>query len=663
MAWRILISFSRDAHPDFAATWVASHGGSLAEITMPFPALSAVVANAARSANATSVATSDGELLQQFVRTGEESAFGALVRRLGPMVLGVCRRVSRDRHLAEDAFQAAFVVLARRAADVRPAEAVRSWLYGVAVRTARGVRAVTARRLAREVPVPTVPDRAGEVVEQPDADALAILDEEVAGLPDHLRVSVVLCELDSLSRREAASRLGIAEGTLSSRLAKARKLLAMRLRKRGIAVPAAGLGMLVNSANVSARLVAKTSALATATAPLPPAVAALSNGVFRTMFFQKLTLGGVCGLLLVLAGLAAWDASPTVSAQEPPKQPVRLIVQSQIDDKKPAPAAKPNGAGRLIISRKGAFWVMSPDGKEKSELDPPKDTRPVEGAAISPDGKRVAYIVNTETGPRPVPADIDDIKPWPFKIIVRKLDKLEKTDSVKEWELPANHLTVSWTADGKKLIAAKVTNPHWTEYECVLLDPDTGKTEKLDIPVNARVLDCAKDGKKFLVQTYDEKKKNCSLGIATLGEKDVTALCDLHDRGLRPTNARFSPDGKTVLFIDADPERKEAHKWGCSQRVYVIDVAAKKVEPLTDFPDNGRAAGIAWSPDGKKIAYTWTPLDEEVLKKNQLAPEDVQKQTEGFLMIADADGRNAKTVASDKGDFALALVLGGIDWR
>src|SRR5205823_6152431 len=152
--------------------------------------------------------------------------------------------------------QAAFVVLACRAAEVRPAEAVRAWLYGVAVRTARGVRAVTARRRARELPVPAVPDRAGEPVEPPDADALAILDEEVAALPEHLRVAVVLCELDGLSRRDAAARLAVAEGTLSSRLAKARKLLAERLRKRGVSLPAAGLGVLVTSAPVSARLTA-----------------------------------------------------------------------------------------------------------------------------------------------------------------------------------------------------------------------------------------------------------------------------------------------------------------------------------------------------------------------------------------------------------------------
>jgi DNA-directed RNA polymerase specialized sigma24 family protein len=160
---------------------------------MRFPALSAIVA---RSMNVSSVdGTTDGELLRRFVRTRDEPAFAVLVRRLGPMVLGVCRRVSNDRHLAEDAFQATFAVLARRAADVRPAGAVRAWLFGVAVRTARGVRAVSAHRLAREVPMAAVPDRAAEAVVMLDADVLCALDLEIAALPEHLRAAVVLCEL------------------------------------------------------------------------------------------------------------------------------------------------------------------------------------------------------------------------------------------------------------------------------------------------------------------------------------------------------------------------------------------------------------------------------------------------------------------------------------
>ncbi|MBN9522266.1 sigma-70 family RNA polymerase sigma factor, partial [bacterium] len=200
---------------------------------MSRPALSAALGRLARAADPDPPA--DGRLVARFARTRDPDAFAELVRRVGPMVLGVCRRVTGDSHLADDAFQAAFLVLARRAADVNPAEGVRGWMYGVAVRVAREARAVSARRRAREAPVPTVPDRAAESYQPPDADALRALDEEVAALPDHVRAAVVLCELDGVSRRDAAGRLGVPEGTISSRLAKGRKLLADRLRKRGVA--------------------------------------------------------------------------------------------------------------------------------------------------------------------------------------------------------------------------------------------------------------------------------------------------------------------------------------------------------------------------------------------------------------------------------------------
>src|SRR5580692_7728111 len=110
---------------------------------MSHPALSSALARASRSNVLSSQSdATDGALLTQFIQTKDEAAFAELVRRLGPMVLGVCRRTTGDSHLTEDAFQAAFLVLLRRAKDVRPREAVRAWLHGVAVRTAKGARSV-----------------------------------------------------------------------------------------------------------------------------------------------------------------------------------------------------------------------------------------------------------------------------------------------------------------------------------------------------------------------------------------------------------------------------------------------------------------------------------------------------------------------------------------
>jgi RNA polymerase sigma factor (sigma-70 family) len=167
----------------------------------------------------------DGQLVQRYLDDGDGAAFAALVRRHGPMVLGVCRRVLRHEQDAEDAFQATFLVLARKAASVVPAEAVGHWLYGVAYRAAQKAREAAARRRARER---LARPRQPEECPVPD-ERREDLDREIARLPDVYRAAVVLCHLQGLSRKEAARRLGCPEGTLSSRLAKARRLLAGRL--------------------------------------------------------------------------------------------------------------------------------------------------------------------------------------------------------------------------------------------------------------------------------------------------------------------------------------------------------------------------------------------------------------------------------------------------
>ena len=118
-----------------------------------------------------------------------------------------------------------------------------------------------------------------------------------------------------------------------------------------------------------------------------------------------------------------------------------------------------------------------------------------------------------------------------------------------------------------------------------------------------------------------------------------------------------------MLFIDADPEQKDAHKWGVCGRPYILDVASKKREPLADFPENGRAMGVAWSPDGKRGAASWQELNGELLKKDTIAANEAAIETEGFLVMSDADGKNAKTIATDKRPFAFNLVFGSLDWR
>src|SRR6266853_432622 len=175
----------------------------------------------------------DCELLARFLSSRDDNALAALVRRHAPMVWGVCCRLLYNRHDAEDAFQATFLVLVRKAADV-PRQAVANWLYGVARQTAVRVRATAAKRGRRETQVVNMPEPTGTEVR--DADWQSVLDEELSRLPDHYRGVLVLCDLEGMTRKDAARQLGLPEGTVASRLARARALLARRLARHGLAV-------------------------------------------------------------------------------------------------------------------------------------------------------------------------------------------------------------------------------------------------------------------------------------------------------------------------------------------------------------------------------------------------------------------------------------------
>ena len=178
----------------------------------------------------------DAQLLDLFLgERGDDAgdAFAALVDRHGPMVLSVCRRMLGGSHDAEDAFQAAFLILARRAASIGRREKLAGWLHGVAVRTAREARRQNMRQRTRERRLMAVSKIETEPAEDLE-DVLPLLDEELNGLPQRFRAALVACELEGKSRREAAAQLGLSEGTLSAHLARGRKLLRERLARRGV---------------------------------------------------------------------------------------------------------------------------------------------------------------------------------------------------------------------------------------------------------------------------------------------------------------------------------------------------------------------------------------------------------------------------------------------
>ncbi len=261
---------------------------------------------------------SDGQLLDCFLARREEAAFEALVRRHGPMVLGVCRRVLRHSQDAEDAFQATFLVLARKASSVSPRERVGPWLYGVACRTALKAKAFAARRRQRERPL-NEPLLTQPRPDDEQAELAARLDDAIRRLPEKYRVPLVLCELQGKGRRQAARQLHLPEGTLSSRLARARQMLARRLTGRCLVAPAGALtAALSHQAAAPAALILSTVQAALGPADMIAApVAALTQGVLQTMFLARLKIVTFVLFSFTITGLGAGLLGRHALAEKP----------------------------------------------------------------------------------------------------------------------------------------------------------------------------------------------------------------------------------------------------------------------------------------------------------------------------------------------------------
>jgi RNA polymerase sigma factor (sigma-70 family) len=263
----------------------------------------------------------DGQLLECFHARRDETAFEELMRRHGAMVLGVCRRVLGNHHDAEDAFQATFLVLARKGAGLRARELVGNWLHGVAYRTALRAKAMSARRQAHE--------QKAQALARPEPpadgwqDLLPLLDREVDGLPERYRVALVHCDLQGLTRREAARQLGVPEGTLSGRLTRARRLLARRMARYGPAPSGGALAVIL--AKQAAAQVPSPLAISTARAAVlaagqmltagavPARVAALTEGIIKTMLLTRLK-SFVAVVFVVIASAAAIGLAHGTSA-------------------------------------------------------------------------------------------------------------------------------------------------------------------------------------------------------------------------------------------------------------------------------------------------------------------------------------------------------------
>jgi len=340
------------------------------------------------------VGLSDRQLLDRFHSSRDsagEAAFAALVARHGPMVWRVCRQLLDDRHLAEDAFQATFLVLAQKSRSIRDSDRLANWLYGVASRTARRAQARLARQRQKEEASTVLSARPMAVAEPmaAPADEAVMASEQfkalhgaIERLPDRFRLPVVLCYLEGLTVHQAASQLRWSHGTVRSRMARAREKLRRALTRRGFVVPPAALAGLLESPPASASIAAVPCALRAQTAlrfastppaaalPLSASASALAQEVLKSMLIHKLKLAAVSVLLLGAAaagaGITARSFSSTDEVGKRETQQVPQAARAGLDATG-QPVIAPPPARRPAFAQSLRVVVQDPDGKPVSD--------------------------------------------------------------------------------------------------------------------------------------------------------------------------------------------------------------------------------------------------------------------------------------------------------
>ena len=322
---------------------------------------------------------SDRQLLERYAADPRslagEAAFAALVARHGPMVLGVCRQLLADQHLAEDAFQAVFFVLARKASSIRDPGLLGPWLYGIALRTAARAR----HRVTRTRQIEEQASIRQDAFAGPRAEDVLLAHEqaerlhrEIDRLPVPFRSAVVLCYFEGMTLDEAARRLRCPAGTLRSRLARAREKLRINLTRGGMGVPGAELGALLTTRAVSASvppLLCDSTARAAiaftarhgAGGALSASAAKLAREALRAMLLSKIKLTVVCLLLLVPAATGARWAMMRDKPEQGSKPGAKIAVPTAAPPRSTSPPDRP-GPGRMFVTGR----VLNPQGNPVS---------------------------------------------------------------------------------------------------------------------------------------------------------------------------------------------------------------------------------------------------------------------------------------------------------
>ncbi len=637
---------------------------------MPPTSLSAVVRQVRKLAAPGDAAAPDAELLDRFRASGDEAAFAALVRRHGPLVLGVCRRVLRHQQDAEDAFQATFLVLARNAASIRRRAALGGWLYGVARRVAKDARRAATRRQARE-------RRATGVRQaQPDLEAAwrelqSVLAEEVERLPEKYQLPFVLCCLEGKSKAEAAAQFGWKEGTVSSRLAEARKRMQQRLARRGLTLSAALCAAAVAAGTASAlppALVTTTVRAGAGTAGGASArVAALADGVTKALFASKFK--AVTALLLTLGLLAAaagaWIhraiADPPAREAAPPEEATADKPPAAKPEKADAPA-DPLPPGAML--RLGSTRLRH--GRSVSQL------------ALSPDATKVAAyssghlsVWDTRTGDVVRRVDLPKQAEWLQASLVwladgRGIVMLQGADTRDVarfqgsgglvWEFTDEKAVPKIPPDWGASMARMANPPDDKESDwCYAVSPDgktlaigRGQTLSKDVGIFDPIILPAHP------ETLDKDRaillRPLKAGVA------VSELSPPKELGRQPGNCKalsFTPDGKRLVAFN---QVKDGHQ------VVVRDVATGKETARFKAPRPTEARTqeevIPAPTASRRVAVSDTTLaiglqggdtglwDLATGKERKLATDHVAKESREAGTLAVAFAPDGKTLAT-----------------
>jgi RNA polymerase sigma factor (sigma-70 family) len=269
---------------------------------------------------------SDGQLLALYVESQDQAVFEAIVRRHGPMVMGVCRCALANRHDAEDAFQATFLVLFRKASTIAARELLANWLYGVAYNTARKARAAAAKRHLRERQMTGTFERAVPARDEVGGDLLRLFDQELRRLPDQCRLPIILCALEGKAQKHVAKQLTWPIGNVSGRLVRGKMILAKRLARHGLVLSTCWLATLLSHDSTSAAVpaplvsgilratgrIARGHALA---AVVSTKVALLTEGALRSMLLTRIKIVGQVLFLLTLAGIGVAESASRSAPQ------------------------------------------------------------------------------------------------------------------------------------------------------------------------------------------------------------------------------------------------------------------------------------------------------------------------------------------------------------